>query len=227
MGDNSSMRFSYGDRELWLGVMDPLVARVEVIVCATNSLLEPADEIAHRIHAAAGAPMQKEKEQLLKKHGDIVSGMAVYTTAGNLSYKSLVHAVRPLANDDDQRGKITQAVSNSLLLCETNDWASIAFPAISVDYSDANIAISSQAFYHAITRFWDARFDCSVMKIMLCLTKQTLQPFFQAFREQAHTPVSEKTPAKEQKKEEQSVGYLDLSEHDTDDADEEIKGWFK
>ena len=221
------MQFLYGDRELWLGVMDPLAAPVEVIVSATNTLLEPADEIAHRIHTAAGVTMQQEKAQLLKEHGEIASGMAVYTTAGDLSYDSLVYAVRPQANDDDQKGKIAQAVSNSLLLCETNDWTSIAFPAICVDHSDANLATSAQAFYHAITHFWDARFDCSVMKIMLCLTEQELQPFFHAFREQAHIPESEQPPAKEQKQEEQPVGYVDLSEQGADDTDEEIKDWFK
>jgi len=227
MIDNSSMRFLYGDRELWLGVMDPLAARVEVIATSTNSLLEPADEIAHRIHAAAGDLMQKEKAQLLKEHGEIESGMAVFTTAGNLPYQSLIHAVVPLVNDDDQRGKIMQAVTNSLLLCETNDWASIAFSAICVDHSEANITTSAQAFYHAITRFWDARFDCSVMKIMLCLTEQALQPFFHAFREQAHVPETDKPEVKEQKQDIQSVGYVDLSEHDTDVADEEINDWFK
>jgi O-acetyl-ADP-ribose deacetylase (regulator of RNase III) len=227
MSDNSSMQFLFGDRELWLGVKDPLAACVDVIVGTTDNLLVPADEIARRIHDAAGVPMQQEKAQLLKEHGEIASGMALYTTAGDLSFKSLIYAVIPFTNDDDQKGKITQAVSNSLLLCETNDWTSIAFPAICVDHSEANIATSSQAFYHAITRFWDARFDCSVTKIMLCLTEQSLQPFFHAFREQAHIPETEVTAAKEQKQEEQSVGYVDLSVHDADGTDDEIEGWFK
>lgn len=221
------MQFLYGDRELWLGVMDPLDAVVDVIVSATTTLLEPADATAHRIHDAAGVSMQQEKAQLLKEHGEIASGMAVYTTAGDLSYKSLVHAVRPLANEDDQRVKITQAVSNSLLLCETNDWTSIAFPAICVDYSDTNISTSSQAFYRAITRFWDARLDSSVMKIMLCLTEQSFQPFFDAFREQAHVPETEKPIVKKPGQEEQVVGQIDLSEHNANEMDEEIKDWFK
>lgn len=227
MADIPSMQFLYGDRELWLGVMDPLAARVEVIVSATNTLLEPADEIARRIHAAAGSLMQQEKAQLLREHGEIAGGMAVYTTAGDLPYKSLIHAVRPLADDADKKGKITQSVTNSLLLCETNDWASIAFPALSVDHSEINITTSAQAFYHAITRFWDARFDCSVMKIMLCLTEQSLQTFFHAFREQAHIPESEQLPTKQKRQEEKQVGYVDLSDQDADDKDDEIDGWFK
>lgn len=221
------MQFLYGDRELWLGVMDPLNAGVEVIVSSTNKELEPADEIAQRIHAAAGVSMQHEKAQLLTEHGEFASGMAVYTTAGDLSYKSLIHAVRPKANDDDQRGEIMQTISNSLLLCETNDWASIAFPAIVLNNSDSNIIISAQAFYDAITHFWDARFDCSVTKIMLCLTEQALQPFFHAFRDQAHLPGSEGSPEKEQKPKEQSIGYVDISEDNTDYEDEEFKDWFK
>ena len=227
MSDKPSMQFLYGDRELWLGVMDPLGGSVEVIVSSTNKKLEPADKIAQRIHAAAGVSMQQEKAQLLTEHGEFASGMAVYTTAGDLSYKSLIHAVRPKANDDDQRGDIMQAISNSLLLCETNDWASIAFPAIFLDHSDSNITISSHAFYDAITHFWDARFDCSVMKIMLCLSEQELQPFFHAFRDQAHIPEPDASPEKEQIPEEQPIGYVDISEGNADFEDEEIKDWFK
>lgn len=225
--ENPSIQFLYGDRELWLGVMEPITAPVEVVVCATTTLLEPADNTALRIHAAAGKAMQQERAQLLKEHGEIASGMAMYTTAGDLSYKALVHAVRPLADDDDQKTRIAQAVSNSLLLCETNDWTSIAFPVICIDKNDENITTSAQAFFHAITRFWDARFDCSVVKIMLCLNEQAFQPFFNAFREQAHIPAVNDSPVIKQKQEEQPVGFVDFSENHTAEFDEDIQNWFK
>jgi O-acetyl-ADP-ribose deacetylase (regulator of RNase III) len=221
------MRFLFGDRELWLGVMEPINAPVEAVVCATTSLLEPADNIAHRIHTAAGEAMQQEKAQLLKEHSEIASGMAMYTTAGDLPHKALVHAVMPLADEDDHKTGITQAVSNSLLLCETNDWTSIAFPVTGTNKNNENIATSAQAFFHAITRFWDARFDCSVIKIMLCANDQAFQPFFDAFREQAHNPEVNEHSVKKQKPEEQPVGFVDLSENDTVELDEDIQDWFK
>lgn len=226
MADNPSMRFLFGDRELWLGIMDPIMAPVEVVVCATTTLLEPADNTAERIHAAAGKAMQQEKAQLLKEHGEISSGMAMYTTAGDLTYKALVHAVRPLADEDDHKTIIAHSVSNSLLLCETNDWSSIAFPVICTQENNDGIATSAQAFFHAITHFWDARFDCSVGKIMLCVNEQAFRPFFDAFREQAHVPNANETPVKKQPQEDQPVGFVDLSENNTTDLDEDIQDWF-
>jgi len=127
----TSMQFLYGDRELWVGINDLLTAEVEVIVNPTNSGLSHSGGLAAQILAAAGEELADQSAQLIQEYGSIESGMAVYTTAGHLSYKAIIHAVGPTMGEGDEQHKIEQAVSRSLLLCEANDWSSIAFPAIS------------------------------------------------------------------------------------------------
>jgi O-acetyl-ADP-ribose deacetylase (regulator of RNase III) len=120
MESKTSMQFLYGDRELWLGISDLLTAQVEVIVNPTNSELSHVEGLAGEILAAAGENLQDQSRQLIQEYGQIDSGMAVYTTAGSLPYKAVIHAVGPSMGEGDEQHKIEQTVSRSLLLCEAN-----------------------------------------------------------------------------------------------------------
>lgn len=225
MESKTSMQFLYGDRELWVGIHDLLTADVEVIVNPSNGKLSHTEGLAGKILAAAGENIEIQSRQLIQEYGEIDSGMAVFTEAGQLPYKAVIHAVGPRMGEGDEQHTIERAVSRSLLLCEANEWKSIAFPAISTGYSNVPIEICAQAFFRSITHFWDARYECAIEKIMVCLQQETFRPFFDAFREDAIS-TTEEQPAKVPESE--AVGHIELDEAEIADlADEDMADWFK
>jgi len=220
------MQFLFGDRELVINVQDLLTAPVEVIVSSSNTTLTHEGGIAEQILQKGGSQVQSECEQLIKEYGEIDSGMAVYTNAGELPFKAVIHAVGPQKGEGDEQRMLEQAISRSLQLCEMNEWQSVAFPAISTGYSGVPVEICSQAFFRSITRFWDARHECVLDKIILCLTDQKFQVFFDAFREEGIGEI--KTGMANDNNQNESVGELDLSELDiTSEDNGDIDDWFK
>ena len=222
-----SMQFLYGDRELRIGVCDLLQAPVDVIVNPANGGLYHGGGLAAIILQAAGEQLQTDSDKLVREYGVLESGMAVYTDAGQLPYAAIIHAVGPMMGEGNEQHKLEQAILRSLLLCETNDWKSIAFPAISAGVFRVPIEICAQAFFRAITHFWDARQECALEKIMICLTEQHFQAFFAAFREDANIPETDAAPVTANKSAEQPVGYIELDENEVNRDNVDIDDWFK
>lgn len=220
------MQFLFGDRELLINISNLLEAPVKVIVNSANPELAHANGLSATILAAAGENLQVESTRLIQEYGQIDSGMAVYTTAGQLPYDAIIHAVGPQMGEGEELRKISQAVSRSLLLCEANEWNSIAFPAIGCGSGDIPIETCAQAFYRAITHFWDARSDSVVEKINLCLTERHFQSFFDAFREDAITETEERIqPVPE---DEEVTGEIELSDAEIADLEnDDMADWFK
>lgn len=221
-----SMQFLYGDRELLLGVSDLLTSSVEVIVSPATSSLDHGAGLAEQILALAGDELQQQSRQLIREYGEIASGMALFTGAGNLPYRAVIHAVAPVMGEGDEQRRIEQAVSRSLLLCEANEWHSVAFPALGSGRLAVPVEICAAAFFRAITSFWDARHECAVGRIELCLEEETFRPFFDAFREESMAGEAGAVQAQGQSAQE-PVGYIDLSEESQQGLDDdEVADWF-
>lgn len=227
VSDQPAMRFLFGDRELLLVAGDLLSAPVEVIVNTANHDLSLEEGLASQLRQYAGNHLQTESEQLIREYGPIDTGMAVYTSAGELPYKAIIHAIGPQMGEGEEQRKLEQAISRSLQLCDMNEWRSIGFPALGTGKLEIPVAICAQAFYRAITRFWDARHDCAVEKVMVCLRPQRFRSFFDAFREHGiGSEEAEATPM--QATDEDVIGEVELGEAEIaelDDAD--INKWFK
>jgi len=223
------MQFLYGDRELIIKVGDILLEKVDVIVNSATSTLLHEHGLAAKIAIAAGSEMQNQSNQLISEYGSIDSGMAVYTEAFMLPFKAVIHAVGPKMGEGEEQQKLEHAVSRSMLLCETNDWSSIAFPAISTGNANVPVELCAQAFFRSIISFWDARHECALGKIVLCLPEKHFQVFFEAFRNDALVPQNDeiKSSGKTQDADE-VVGYVDLSEEELQNLEnDEISDWFK
>ncbi len=224
------MEFLYGDRVLQLQICDILKAPVDIIVNPANGFLMHGGGLALKIQDAAGSELEKQSRLLIAEHGELESGMAVYTSAGNLPYKAVIHAVGPIMGEGYEQDKLEQVFSRSLLLCETNDWQSIAFPAISTGVFRVPVNICAQACYKAITHFWDARSSCAVEKIIICLTENNFPDFFEAFREESFDNkllVEGQHSVNESSSSEEKVGYIEIDENKIPDQDDEIQDWFK
>lgn len=225
------MEFLFGDRALQLQVSDILKAPVDVIVNPANGSLMHGGGLALKILDAAGEELEQQSRTLIAEHGELESGMAVYTSAGNLPHKAVIHAVGPMMGEGNEQQKLEAAFSRSLLLCETNDWSSIAFPAISTGVFRVPVHTCAKASFKAITHFWDARNDCSLGKIIICLTENNFDDFFNAFREESFdensetgiTPVTAKNDSAEE-----NIGYVEIDEKQIEtDGNDEINDWFK
>ncbi len=221
------MQFLYGDRELLLTASDLLAADVNVIVNSTDAELKHDNELSKNIIHAAGDQIHTESQLLIRQYGEIDTGMAVYTTAGDLAYEAVLHLVPPLYGEGDEQAILERSISRSLLICETNAWNSIAFPALGVIDKDIPVELCAQAFFRAITSFWDARIECEVEKIMLCLTAAQFDSFFHAFRNDAIADIEDVVADNVQDSETENIGIIDLKDMDTENIDDEIQDWFK
>jgi len=233
--ETPAMQFLYGDRELQLVIGSVLDAPVEVVVNAADAMLSHGGTLARELQSRAGNTLREESDQLIREYGAIGSGMAVYSTAGELPFKAVIHAVGPALDADtpdadhveDEQTHIERAVSRSLQLCELNEWHSVAFPALGAEIFDVPIEICARAYFRAITRFWDARHECPVEKILVCLSETQFRPFFDAFRE--HGMDAGNAPDPREVADEPPPGRVDLSEQDIAslEDDDEIDEWFK
>lgn len=224
-----SMQFIYGDRELGMEIRDLLGAPVDVIVNAANGELSHAAGVAGRIAEAAGADLRTQSEQLIREHGELEAGMAMFTGAGNLSYTAIIHAVGPRMGEGDEQRKLEHAVLRSLQLCEMNDWESVAFPAIGTGEFGLPVDLCARAFHRAITNFWDKRHECALRHVMLCLHEDHFQSFFHAFRDDALEVVeSEEIVLSAPPEAEPEVGLVELDEQDIASLEnDETAAWFK
>lgn len=232
-----AMQFLFGDRELVIKVADLLATPADVIVNPANGGLSHSGGVAGQIALQGGDIIQAESDLFINEHGSLESGMVALTCAGQLPYKSIVHAVGPKMGEGDEQRKIQLAVSRSLQLCDMHDWKSIAFPAISAGIFGVPIEISAGAFFLAITSYWDARMDAPPEKVIICLTKTNFRPFLDAFREKAferdgksgvENKKIEETMKNNNIEAEPVAGIINLTEDDISSLNNgEMDDWFK
>jgi len=223
------LQFKFADRELVLDSIDLLTAPVEVIVNPANSGLTIEGGLAIQIHAAVGDELQTQSRQLIREYNQFECGMAVYTDAGNMPYKAIIHAIGPTMGEGDEQYKIEQAILRSLQLCEINNWHSIAFPAISTGHFNVPVATCAKAMFKAITHFWDARHECVVDKIIICLVEKKYQIYVDAFKDDAAAQITTADNTVENLKDNDGpiVGEVSLSDDDIADLENnELDDWF-
>jgi O-acetyl-ADP-ribose deacetylase (regulator of RNase III) len=222
-----NMHFQYGDRELILTPTPLLSTTVDVIVSPANHHLSDIAGLAQQIVDAAGQDLVTQRQQLIREYGEIHSGMAVYTSAGDLPYQAVLHAVGP-SHDENARVELEQVISRCLLICETNGWSSIAFPLLSDDSRDESIDLQARAYFRSICSFWDARHSCEVIRILIAVPEHAFQRFFDAFRDDAINDDLQMTEENTTLEPEESVGYVEINEEDIQiESDDEINEWFK
>jgi O-acetyl-ADP-ribose deacetylase (regulator of RNase III) len=100
-------------------------ADTEVIVNAANNNLWMGSGVAGAIKAAGGQVIEEEA----MKQGPVMPGAAVFTGAGRLPFAGVIHAAVMGQDLRTRDSFIRQATIASLLLAETHNIRSIAFPA--------------------------------------------------------------------------------------------------
>ena len=131
---------------------DLLKEPVEAIVNAANGHLAHGGGVAGIISRAAGPELQSESDQLVAARGPLPTGSAVVTTAGQLPFKGVIHAVGPRYGEGDEENKLVQALGNAFRLAEERGWRSVAFPAVSSGIFAVPLEICARAYLKAAAR---------------------------------------------------------------------------
>ncbi|KAJ6665482.1 hypothetical protein lerEdw1_003323 [Lerista edwardsae] len=108
--------------------------QVDVVVNASNEDLKHIGGLADALLKVAGPELQRECDDLIRKHGSLKPGCAIITNAWNLPCKQVIHAVGPRWNSSEKEKcklLLKKAVRESLKLAETYNHCSIAIPAVS------------------------------------------------------------------------------------------------
>ena len=139
---------------------------VDAIVNAANGHLAHGGGVAAIIARAAGPELQKESDLLVQNHGGaFATGSAVVTTAGNLPFKGVIHAVGPRQGEGDEENKLVQALAAAFARAKEKGWASVSFPAVSSGIFAVPLDVCARAYLNA------ARAS-SLRNVRLCLRDQ-------------------------------------------------------
>ncbi len=104
---------------------------VDAIVNAANSELAHGGGVAGIIARKGGPAVVAESREWVRKHGSVSHDQPAYTSAGDLPFRYIIHAVGPVWGMGDEDAKLASAVRGSLARADELGLASIALPAIS------------------------------------------------------------------------------------------------
>lgn len=112
---------------------DITTLKVDAIVNAANSSLMGGGGVDGAIHRKGGPQILEECKIIRREQGECKTGNAVYTSAGNLPAKYVIHTVGPIwyGGKNDEPQLLSQCYINSLSIAEKLEIKSIAFPNIS------------------------------------------------------------------------------------------------
>lgn len=158
-----------GRREFCVVVHNLLAEPVDCIVNAANGMLAHGGGVAAAIASAAGPRLVEEGNELVRKRGVISVGDAVVTTAGNLPFKGIIHAVGPRMGEGDEENKLAKALRSSFMRAHEKGWSSLSFPGISSGIFAVPHQICARAYGRAVKEFFEEYPESSLKKIRLCL----------------------------------------------------------
>ena len=163
-----------GGRVFEVLVYDLLAEPVDCIVNAANGGLSHGGGVAAAIDKAAGMRLTAECAAIVNRRGRIPVGEAVVTTAGNLPFKGVIHAVGPRMGEGDEENKIVQALHSSFQRAVEQGWASLSFPGISSGIFSVPHPTCARAYLRAVGEFFDRNPEAPLRTIRLCLFKGPL-----------------------------------------------------
>ena len=164
---------------------DLTTEQVDAIVNAANARLQHGGGVAGAISRRGGPQIQAESDAWVRKHGPVSHAEPVYTGAGLLPCRYVIHAVGPVWGEGDEDRKLAAAVRGSLSLAAKLGLSSIAIPAISTGIYGFPKLRAARVMLMAI-REWAGGQDepSSVILVRLTLFDQpTVEAFTEAWEE--------------------------------------------
>lgn len=150
-------------------VNDILNEDTDGIVNAANGRLAHGGGVARAIAEAAGYELYAECKDIILNQKEVPVGKAVLTTAGDLHFKGVIHAVGPRMGDGDEGNKIKEALLSAFQLAQQHGWTSISFPGISSGIFSVPYPVCARAYLNAVEEFFQSNPDTLLKTIHLCL----------------------------------------------------------
>ncbi len=122
---------------------------MDAIVNAANGHLAHGGGVAGIISRAAGPELQAESDALIRRLGPLPAGSAVVTTAGELAFKGVIHAVGPRQGEGDEEAKLLRALTQAFERARERGWASVSFPAVSSGIFAVPLDVCARAYANA------------------------------------------------------------------------------
>ena len=158
-----------GGKKFEISIYDLLFEATDCIVNAANGGLSHGGGVAAAISKAAGPELDEEGDRIVREHGRIPVGEAVVTTAGELPFKGVIHAVGPRLGEGDEEGKIIQALRSAFTIAHERGWQSLSFPGISSGIFSVPHEVCARAYIKAVQTFWSDFPDSPLSLIRLVL----------------------------------------------------------
>jgi len=193
-----------------------LSAPVDTIVNPANSGLSHGGGLAEQILLEAGSKLEEACHKIIQQQGKISVTKAVVTTAGQLPYQGVIHAIGPRMGDGEEQSKIETTIINCLKIAEKYQWKSIAFPAISTGLFCVPKTVCAKAFDKAISDYWENNPNSAIKNIWLCLLTEDY-PIFEKILNQGETQ-------KEDSRENQNTG-IPIYELNEEEDNSDISDW--
>jgi len=170
MDDTVVKRIEYsGNREFSVVVHDLLAEPVDCIVNAANGMLAHGGGVAAEIAKRAGQCLVDDGDAIVRRQGAIPVGGAVVTTAGELSFKGVIHAVGPRMGEGEEELKLVQALMSAFSRAHEKGWKSLSFPGISSGIFSVPPDICARSYVKAVQGFFEKYPDSPLKTIRLCL----------------------------------------------------------
>ncbi|OGO24917.1 MAG: O-acetyl-ADP-ribose deacetylase [Chloroflexi bacterium RBG_16_50_9] len=105
----------------------------DAIVNAANSSLMGGGGVDGAIHRAGGPAILEECKKIVSRQGQLPTGQAVITTAGNMKARYVIHTVGPIwyGGSQGEADLLASAYRESLKLADSSHLTSVSFPSIS------------------------------------------------------------------------------------------------
>ena len=147
---------------------------VDVIINAANSRLQHVSGVSKAISERAGEAFKAECNRFVTDAGQILDGQVAVTSAGNLPFKKVIHAVGPKwekkAAQEKSMGKtpreeklLSYAVTNALDAAK--DYNSVAIPAISTGIFEFPLELCAKIMVESMLTFFRKNPSCLLSEI--------------------------------------------------------------
>ncbi len=162
--------FGFKNKNLFeVVVNDILKEPVDCIVNAANGNLAHGGGVALAIAREAGEALENEGKRYIEENGPVPVGKAVMTTAGNLPFKGVIHAVGPVFGHGSESDLIKSALLESFRIANENSFSSLSFPAISSGIFAVPAKICVESYLAAVGEFFGSKPGAELKRIRLCL----------------------------------------------------------
>lgn len=150
---------------------------VDVIVNAANRQLIPGGGVDGAIHRAGGPAIEAETREIRRERGQMETGDAVITTAGDLPARHVIHTAGPIWGEQSEYEAVQLLAAcyhNSLDLASAHQCRTVAFPNISTGVYGFPLQLAAETATGAVASWVESNRDIIDEIVFVCFNDSNL-----------------------------------------------------